>query len=77
MNGEGNRDGTPENYSENNSVEEPTEDVEIDEVRQRQIKNLLATLFVSRGVPSCPADVLFGARSSIILIYSSASSAIL
>ena len=50
-NGEGNRDGTDENYSDNYGVEGPTDDSEIEAVRKRQIKNLLLTLFVSRGVP--------------------------
>jgi glycogen operon protein len=50
-NGEGNRDGLGENFSENNGVEGPTEDAHIDAVRLRQIKNMLATLFLARGVP--------------------------
>ena len=50
-NGEGNRDGTAENYSENNGIEGPTNDAAIEEVRLRQIKNFLVTLFISRGVP--------------------------
>jgi isoamylase len=50
-NGEDNRDGSNANWSENNGVEGPTEDPAIDAVRIRQIKNLLAILFLSRGVP--------------------------
>jgi len=50
-NGESNRDGTDENHSANHGVEGPTEDREIEVVRIRQIKNLLLTLAVSRGVP--------------------------
>jgi glycogen operon protein len=50
-NGEGNRDGTDANYSRNYGVEGETDDAEIEAVRRRQIKNLILTLFVSRGVP--------------------------
>ncbi|NOZ28798.1 MAG: glycogen debranching protein GlgX [Chloroflexi bacterium] len=50
-NGEGNRDGAEENYSENHGVEGETDDPTIDAVRRRQIKNFLLTLFISRGVP--------------------------
>ena len=50
-NGEENRDGIGENYSENNGAEGPSDDPEIEAVRLRQIKNFIVTLFVSRGVP--------------------------
>jgi glycogen operon protein len=50
-NGENNRDGTDANYSWNCGVEGPTEDAEIIALRQRQKLNLLATLFLSLGVP--------------------------
>lgn len=50
-NGEGNRDGMDENYSDNHGIEGETDDPEIESVRLRQIKNFLVTLFVSRGVP--------------------------
>ena len=50
-NGEDNRDGIAENYSENNGAEGPTEVGAIETVRLRQIKNFLVTLLVSRGVP--------------------------
>ena len=50
-NGEDNRDGTDANYSANHGVEGPSDDPAIEAVRIRQIKNLLATLFLSRGVP--------------------------
>jgi glycogen operon protein len=50
-NGEGNRDGTNQNYSYNYGVEGETEDQEIERTRVRQIKNFIATLFISRGVP--------------------------
>ena len=50
-NGEGNRDGTDWNCSYNYGVEGPSDDPEIESIRVRQIKNFIATLFVSRGVP--------------------------
>jgi len=50
-NGEGNRDGDNNNYSENFGVEGPTRRKEVNKFRSRQIKNLLATLFLSQGVP--------------------------
>ena len=50
-NGEDNRDGIVENYSENNGAEGPTDVSAIETVRLRQIKNFFVTLLVSRGVP--------------------------
>ncbi len=50
-NGEDNRDGTDENFSDNYGVEGPTNDPNIESVRKRQIKNFLLTLLISRGVP--------------------------
>lgn len=50
-NGEDNQDGAGENYSQNNGVEGPTEDPCVEVVRLGQIKNLLASLLLSRGVP--------------------------
>ena len=50
-NGEGNRDGDGNNFSENYGTEGPTARAEIDTVRARQIRNLLATLLLSQGVP--------------------------
>ncbi|MEP7244054.1 MAG: glycogen debranching protein GlgX [Gammaproteobacteria bacterium] len=50
-NGEDNRDGANENFSENYGIEGNTEDPAIESVRKRQIKNFLLTLFISRGVP--------------------------
>ena len=49
-NGEDNRDGTNDNHSWNCGVEGPSDDVAILELRLRQIKNFLATLFLSQGV---------------------------
>lgn len=50
-NGENNRDGENHNNSWNCGVEGPTDDSSINEIRLRQKKNMLATLFLSRGVP--------------------------
>jgi len=50
-NGEDDRDGLDENHSDNNGAEGPTDDPHIDAMRLRQIRNLLATLLLSRGVP--------------------------
>jgi isoamylase len=50
-NGEDNRDGWDENFSENYGVEGPTDGGPLDALRLRQMKNMLATLMLSRGVP--------------------------
>lgn len=50
-NGENNHDGTDRNFSENYGAEGETENVQIDSIRKRQIKNFLLTLLISRGVP--------------------------
>jgi len=50
-NGEGNRDGDNNNHSMNYGVEGPTRRKSVQRVRQRQIKNSLATLMMSQGVP--------------------------
>jgi len=50
-NGENNHDGTGANFSENYGAEGETTDAGIEALRKRQIKNLLLTLFISRGVP--------------------------
>jgi glycogen operon protein len=50
-NGEGNRDGTTQNFSANYGVEGPTDDPQIEAVRTRQTKNFLLTLLFSHGVP--------------------------
>ncbi len=50
-NGEDNRDGDNNNLSDNYGVEGPTRRKYIDELRLRQIKNMLATLMLSQGVP--------------------------
>jgi isoamylase len=50
-NSEGNRDGDDNNYSDNYGVEGPTRRRNIEILRERQIKNFLATLLLSQGVP--------------------------
>jgi isoamylase len=50
-NGEGNCDGENNNFSDNYGVEGPTRRKAIQHVRVRQIKNMLASLFLSQGVP--------------------------
>jgi glycogen operon protein len=48
---EDNRDGTDANYSRNYGVEGPSDDPRIIDLRDRQKRNLLATLLLSLGVP--------------------------
>jgi isoamylase len=56
-NGEGNRDGSNHNSSWNHGVEGPTDDPEIIALRERQKRNMLATLLISQGVPMiCAGD---------------------
>jgi len=50
-NGEDNRDGTDDNGSWNCGVEGPTDDPAILALRERQMRNFLATLFLSQGIP--------------------------
>ena len=56
-NGENNQDGANDNHSWNMGVEGPTDNPEILAARDRQKRNLLATLFLSQGVPMlCGGD---------------------
>lgn len=50
-NGEDNRDGMDENLSWNCGVEGETTDPQVLSLRKRQAKNIIATLFLSQGVP--------------------------
>jgi isoamylase len=50
-NGEGNRDGTDDNRSWNSGVEGPTDDPQIEALRARRTRSLLATLLLSFGIP--------------------------
>ena len=59
-NGEDNKDGTSDNRSWNCGVEGPTDDPEINRLRSRQIRNILATLLLSQGTPMIVAGDEFG-----------------
>jgi isoamylase len=50
-NGEWNKDGADDNEAWNHGVEGETDDPHIIELRERQKRNLLATLLMSQGVP--------------------------
>ena len=50
-NGDNNSDGTDDNRSWNCGTEGPTSDPAIRELRARQVRNFLVTLFCSQGVP--------------------------
>jgi len=59
-NGEDNNDGNSNNESWNCGAEGPTDDPDINALRTRQIKNMLATLLLSRGTPMLLAGDEFG-----------------
>jgi len=59
-NGEGNQDGNSNNQSWNCGVEGPTDDKNILDLRERQKRNLLATLLLSQGSPMILAGDEFG-----------------
>ena len=59
-NGEDNRDGMNENYSASYGIEGPSLEPAITALRGRQIKNSLATLLLSRGVPMLLGGDEFG-----------------
>ena len=61
-NRENNADGTSHNWSWNCGVEGPTDDPAVCSLRRRQMRNLLATLILSQGVPMLQAGDEF-ARS--------------
>ena len=50
-NGEGNADGTTPDHAANYGVEGPTDDPRVETIRNRQVKNMLATLILSLGTP--------------------------
>jgi glycogen operon protein len=50
-NGDYNRDGTDDNRSWNCGAEGPVDDPAVNELRARQVRNFLVTLFCSQGVP--------------------------
>ncbi len=59
-NGEHNRDGTDRNGSWNCGVEGETDDPAVVALRERQMRNLLATLLLSQGTPMILAGDEFG-----------------
>jgi isoamylase len=59
-NAEDNKDGHSDNRSCNYGVEGPTDDPEINALRERQIRNMLATLLLSQGTPLILAGDEFG-----------------
>jgi glycogen operon protein len=59
-NGEQNRDGENHNHSINFGIEGPSGDPSVCTRRLRQQKNLLATLFLARGIPLLTAGDEFG-----------------
>jgi isoamylase len=59
-NGEDGRDGHEHNLSWNCGVEGPTDDPAILALRERQMRNFIATLFLSQGVPMLQAGDEFG-----------------
>jgi isoamylase len=57
VNGEENRDGTDDNLSWNCGEEGPTDHPDVQQLRERQMRNFLATLLLSQGVPMiCGGD---------------------
>ncbi|NAZ38117.1 glycogen debranching enzyme GlgX, partial [Rubellimicrobium sp. CFH 75288] len=50
-NGEDNRDGHSHNLSDNMGIEGATEDEAVNAARERRVRAMLATLFLSQGVP--------------------------
>ncbi len=54
-NREDNRDGTDANWSANYGAEGPTDDPAILEIRNRQVRNFLASLLLSQGIPMLTA----------------------
>jgi glycogen operon protein len=51
LNGEGNRDGASDNRSWNCGVEGPSDDLNVEALRNRQVKNFLTVTMLSLGVP--------------------------
>ena len=59
-NGEDNRDGNSNTRSWNCGAEGPTDDPEVYKLRERQIRNIFATLVLSQGTPMIVAGDEFG-----------------
>jgi glycogen operon protein len=54
-NGEENRDGPQDHFGRNHGIEGPTENAEVNGLRERMKRNLLATVAFSQGVPMITA----------------------
>ena len=54
-NGEDSRDGTDDNRSWNCGTEGPSDDPVVNQLRARQVRNFLVTLFCSQGIPMLAA----------------------
>ena len=63
-NGEDGRDGTSNNHSWNHGAEGETDDPAINEIRQRQMRNMLATMLLAQGTPMLVAGDEFGRTQS-------------
>jgi isoamylase len=50
-NGENNRDGSDDNFSWNCGVEGPTDDLNVEALRNRQVKNFFALMLLAAGTP--------------------------
>ncbi|MDR6873439.1 glycogen operon protein [Bosea sp. BE125] len=61
-NGESNRDGDNDSHSWNNGIEGASDDAAVKAARDRDIRALLATLFLSRGIPMLTAGDEFGRK---------------
>ena len=59
-NGEDNKDGSSDNRSWNCGFEGPSDDPAVYELRERQIRNMLATLLLAQGTPMMVAGDEFG-----------------
>ena len=59
-NGEDGRDGHDSNHSWNHGVEGETDEPEVNEIRWRSMRNMLATLLLSQGTPMLLAGDEFG-----------------
>jgi isoamylase len=59
-NAEGNRDGHSDNLSWNHGIEGPTDNPEIRALRERQKRNMLATLLLAQGTPMLLGGDEFG-----------------
>jgi glycogen operon protein len=63
-NGEDNRDGGDNNNSANYGVEGPADNQTIEMIRERQLKNFIATMMISQGTPMILGGDEFGRTQS-------------